>query len=243
VSDETADTETNADGSQLHVQKNALRGAWRASSRVAKRPFLALYLRKLRTASIGQITDRGFLTRLRWAWANPNSADVEYLSAVAQAAADATGPILECGSGLSTVVVGAIAARTGQPVVTLEHSAWWSRNVRWSLRVARVSGVDYQVKPLRIYDGFEWYDPGKLPDGIALVICDGPPATSRGGRYGLMPVVADHLAPTARVFLDDSDRPSEALVVSRWTDEYGWSLEKEHPSGKGKFASLAKTNS
>jgi hypothetical protein len=244
VSDTTADSETNPDGSQHHVQKNAARGAWRAFSRVAKRPFLGLYLVKLRTAPISQMVDPAFLGRLRWAWANPNSADVEYLTAVATAAAAAKGPILECGSGLSTVVVGAIAQRTGQPVITLEHSVWWSRNVRWSLKVAQATKVDYQIKALRSYDNdrYEWYDPANVPDGIALVICDGPPATSKGGRYGLMPVLANRLAPTARIFLDDYDRPSEALVVSRWSKEFGWSLENEYPSGKGKFASLTKTD-
>jgi hypothetical protein len=225
---------------QEPVQKNALRGAWRAFSRAAKRPVLMLALRNLQTAELNQILDPKMLRRLRWAWANPNSADVEYLGAVANAAATTDGAILECGSGLSTVVVGVIATRKGRKFTSLEHSAWWSRSVRASLKLAGASGADYQVKPLRSYEGFEWYDPQNVDGDITLVICDGPPATSRGGRYGLMPVMSTKLAENGRIFLDDYDRLSEGSVVSRWEAEFGWSLEQVYSSAKGKFASLTK---
>lgn len=230
-------------GIEHHVQKNAVRGAWRAFSRVARRPVLALLLRQLQTSSVEEVLHPTTLRRLRWAWANPNSASVEYLSAVGQAAAAANGPILECGSGISTVVVGVVARRTGNALITLEHSAWWSRNVRWSLKMAGITEIDYRIRPLRSYEGYEWYDVGTVPADIALVICDGPPATSRSGRYGLMPQLNDHLAADSRVFLDDYDRPSEMLVVTRWSDEYGWTLERAYVSAKGQFASLVRSKS
>jgi hypothetical protein len=225
-------------GLQHQVQRNAFRGLWRTVSRTARRPFLAFFLRKLRDAEGVQIADPALLGRLRWAWANPNSASVEYLKAVAEAALSAGGPILECGSGLSTVIAGAIAQRTGNTLITLEHSMWWSRNVRWSLRWAGVTEVDYRVRPLRHYKDFDWYDPGNVPSDIALVICDGPPATGRGGRYGLVPLLAHDIAPGARTLLDDYDRPSEALVVDRWTESFGWSIEYVRTSDKGEFCSL-----
>jgi hypothetical protein len=229
---------------QEPVQKNAVRGAWRAFSRLAKRPILLLLLRNLQTADLNQVLDPKQLRRLRWAWANPNSADVEYLAAVANAAATTEGAILECGSGLSTVVVGVIAIRKGRTFTSLEHSAWWSRSVRSSLKVAGASAVDYQVKPLRSYEGFEWYDPQGLEGregDITLVICDGPPATSQGGRYGLMPVLSTKLSDSGSIFLDDYGRLSEESVVSRWEAEFGWSLEQVYSSAKGQFASLTKT--
>jgi hypothetical protein len=234
--------EHNPELFQHQVQRNAVRGAWRAVSRVARRPFLALFLLKLRSAEVDQILDIGTLGRLRWAWANPNSASVEYLKTVAQAAVSANGPILECGSGLSTVIIGAIAQRTGYPFLSLEHSVWWSRNVRWSLKLAGVSSIDYQVRPLRSYKDFDWYDPETDASGITLVVCDGPPATSRGGRYGLMPVFANRLAPKAMVFLDDYERPSEQQVVDRWSDEFGWSVEHVYTSDKGQFCNLTRSD-
>jgi Methyltransferase domain len=243
VEGNAGDSGAPGDEIEHHVQKNALRGAWRAFSRVARRPVLALLLRQLQNASVEQALQPAMLRRLRWAWANPNSASVEYLSAVGEAAAAAKGPILECGSGISTVVVGVVARRAGNALISLEHSAWWSRNVRWSLKMAGVTEIDYRIRPLRFYDGYDWYDAGALPSDIALVICDGPPATSRSGRYGLMPLLNDHLAADARVFLDDYDRPSEVAVVKRWSDEYGWTLERAYVSAKGQFASLVRSES
>jgi hypothetical protein len=189
---------------------------------------------------IDDMCDPRFLRRLRWAWANPNSGAVEYLVAVAEAAAATRGSVLECGSGLSTVVVGAISQRTGNRVVSLENSSWWARHVRWCLKLARAEKVDYRVRALRSFGDFDWYDLGTPLHDVTLVICDGPIATSRGGRFGLLPVCADYLAPNARILLDDFDRPSERLVVQRWADEFGWSVEREHASTKGSFCSITR---
>jgi hypothetical protein len=107
--------------------------------------------------------------------------------------------------------------------------------------LAGVSSIDYQVRPLRSYKDFDWYDPETEASGITLVVCDGPPATSRGGRYGLMPLFASRLAPNARVFLDDYERPSEQQVVDRWSEEFGWSVEQVYTSDKGQFCNLTKS--
>ena len=180
------------------------------------------------------ICDPRFLRRLRWAWANPNSAAVEYLVAVAEASAATRGTVLECGSGLSTIVVGAISQRTGNQVVSLENSSWWARHVRWCLGLARAEKVDYRVRPLRSFGTFDWYDLGTPVANVTLVICDGPIATSQGGRFGLLPVCGEYLAPNARILLDDFERPSEKSVVQRWSDEFGWSVERESVSTRGR---------
>jgi hypothetical protein len=194
----------------------------------------------MRTMQTEDLCDPRFLRQLRWAWANPNSAAVEYLVAVADAAATAPGTVLECGSGLSTVVVGAIAQRTGNRVVSLENSTWWARHVHWCLKVAQAETVDYRVRPLRSYRDFDWYDLGTPVEHITLVICDGPVASSRGGRFGLLPVCAEYLTPNARILLDDFERPSERLVVRRWADEFGWSIEREDRTTKGSFCSVTR---
>jgi hypothetical protein len=239
VTDHATLTE-DGDGSQPEVRTNALRGAWRALARTGKRPILAILLLRIRNMDVEELCEPRVLRRLRWAWANPNSGAVEYLVAIAKAAAASEGAVLECGSGLSTVVVGAISERTGNTVVSLENSHWWARHVRWSLKLARAQHVDYRVGELRSHGDFEWYDPGTMVDDVALVICDGPPATSRGGRFGLVPVCSEHLAPNARIFLDDFDRLSERSIVQRWSDQFGWSLEREYRSTKGSFCSITR---
>jgi Methyltransferase domain len=225
------------DQAEAPVQKNAARGAWRAIMRTAKRPVLAALLLGLRRLPLEELTDPRRLQRLRWAWGNPNSAAVEYLVAVTSAASTSRGPILECGSGLTTVLLGAVARRTGGTVTTLEHSSWWARHVRWSVRTAG-GAVDYRRVPLRDFGEFEWYDSGPLPDGITLVVCDGPPATSGGGRFGLMPTCSRHLAAGAQVFLDDFERESEQAVAARWENEFGCRVVRVSESAKGAFCRI-----
>jgi Methyltransferase domain len=225
---------------QTEPATNAFRGLWRASARTAKRPALAMLLVRMRHMDVEDLCDTKFLRQLRWAWANPNSGAVEYLVALAEATAATRGSVLECGSGLSTIVVGAIAQRTGNRVVSLENSSWWSRHVRWCLKVAQAETVDYRVRPLRSFGDFDWYDLGAPVDDVTLVICDGPIATSHGGRFGLLPLCGEYLAPEARILLDDFDRPSERRVVQRWSDEFGWSVEHEYASTKGSFCSVTR---
>lgn len=71
------------------------------------------------------------------------------------------------------------------------------------------------------YGGFDWYDVEsvQLPDTIGLVVCDGPPGTSRGGRYGLVPILKDRLAPGCIILIDDTDRAGERDIVDRWCTE------------------------
>ncbi len=225
---------------QAEPETNPFRGLWRAAARTVKRPVLAFLLLRLRTMQTEDICDPRFLRRLRWAWANPNSAAVEYLGAVAEASAATRGTVLECGSGLSTIVAGAISQRTGNQVVSLENSSWWARHVRWCLGLARAEKVDYRVRPLRSFGTFDWYDLGTPVANVTLVICDGPIATSQGGRFGLLPVCAEYLAPNARILLDDFERPSEKSVVQRWSDEFGWSVEREYVSTKGSYAAITR---
>ncbi len=213
------------------------RGVWRAVLRTAKKPVLASRLLALRWCDQQELADPRRLRRLQWAWGNPNAAAVEYLVAVASAASANPGPMLECGSGLTTVVLGAVAQRTGSTVIALEHSAWWARSVRWSVRTAG-GVVDYRRKALRDFGDFGEYDSGPLPDDITLVVCDGPPATSRGGRFGLMPACSASLAAGASIYLDDFDRESERAVVARWGEQFGCRIAGVFDSSKGAFCRI-----
>ena len=64
---------------------------------------------------------------LRTGWGNKSmSADISYLEAVFRWASGARGPILECGSGLTTVLLGMVAPHH---VTTLEHMPEWKDHV------------------------------------------------------------------------------------------------------------------
>ncbi len=67
-------------------------------------------------------------------WGNERwTAEAPYLSAVARQAERASGAILECGSGLTTLLMGAIATRRGIALHSLEHNADWHARVSESI--------------------------------------------------------------------------------------------------------------
>jgi hypothetical protein len=164
------------------------------------------------------------LRHLQRAWGNYSFAPRrEYVAAVADHALDTEGPVLECGSGLTTLVLAALAARRGVPVVSLEHLEAWRGPVVSALAGLRAPAARVVRAPLHDYGSFTWYAvPPGLPPKFRLVVCDGPPGATRGGRYGLLPVLGARLAAGATVLLDDAERAEEAAVLERWTQEAGW---------------------
>ena len=170
------------------------------------------------------------LRDLVYGWGNEGwSAREEYLAACLAEADRTQGPVLECGSGLSTLLLGVALERQGRALWSLEHEPGWGERVRRALEAWRVGGVRVPVAELRNYGDYDWYDPplAEMPDRFALVICDGPPAQTRGGRYGLVPVLGSRLGHGAVILLDDADRDLERDTVSRWQSERGARVEEE----------------
>jgi hypothetical protein len=133
------------------------------------------------------------------------------------------GPILECGSGLSTILVGIIAKSRGVEHWALEHQEMWAAKVKMYLDRYKIDSVILSQKSLRDYGEFSWYDPPleAMPESFALVICDGPPGSTKGGRYGLAKVMRDKLKPGCLILLDDAGREQELNIAKRWKEELG----------------------
>jgi hypothetical protein len=160
--------------------------------------------------------------RLIEGWGNASwSTDDEYLIASIDELGRTEGPVLECGSGLSTIVLGIIAGQMGREVWTLEHHAHWGDQVRQALAGRRIANVHVSVKPLKNYGEFSWYEPplADMPRDFGLVICDGPPGQGHGGRCGLLPVMRDRLAARCTILLDDTIRDAEKEIAQRWSTE------------------------
>lgn len=103
--------------------------------------------------------------------ANPYAADAPTLALVAGIARKCHGPIIEAGSGLTSVLMAAVS---GQTVYSLEHlENYASQTVRWA-EEAGVSNLGICCAPL---SDDCWYDVGKfdLPNKFAFGFCDGPP--------------------------------------------------------------------
>lgn len=154
------------------------------------------------------------------AWGNEEySASPEYLAAIAAAVRETPGPVLECGSGLSTIVIAIECERYGVDAYSLEHDPFWVARTRAELRRHGLARVRVLDSPLRSYGEFAWYGvPDELPDSFSLVVCDGPPAEG-SGRYGLLPLLGDRIY--GEILLDDAARAHEEWVISTWIARFG----------------------
>jgi hypothetical protein len=160
------------------------------------------------------------IAKLIYGWGNEKwSALDEYLEACIRDAISCGGPILECGSGLTTIIIGVIARKYGNEMWSLEHTEEWGDRVKKYLKRYRIDSVRMCVRSLKKYTGFSWYDPplDSMPENFALMICDGPPGDTQGGRYGLAVIMKDRMRPDCVILLDDAEREEERSIAERWS--------------------------
>lgn len=188
--------------------------AWRAERVLASamRRLLALRGERPRHADFDALW-RGFGNS---GWA----ASVELLDELSTRAAAAREGVLECGSGLTTMLLGALTKHRELPIVSLEHHPEWFERMRERLVRFDLRHVDLQLRPLVPYDGFDWYTMPELKASqrFDLVLCDGPPGDTRGGRHGLLPCMRDRLAPGCVLIVDDTHRAEDEAVATRWLE-------------------------
>jgi predicted O-methyltransferase YrrM len=193
-----------------------------------QRFFLFRGMRQFRQASrLDELPDR-VLSALVYGWGNAGySARHEYIRALVHWAEHCQGPILECGSGLSTLLMGIVAQRCGRRIWSLEHSEAWARRIREALNQHAVTSVEVCLAPLKDYGDFTWYDVqlGQMPRDFGLVVCDGPPQDTRGGRLGMLPVMRQCLRPGCVILLDDVQRQDERKIAETWSRDLGASFE------------------
>jgi hypothetical protein len=173
------------------------------------------------------------IERLVRAWDNESwSATAPFLIGMLDWLPRTSGAIIECGSGLSTLVLAAALVRGDRTLLSLEHDRSWVELMRTRLPQRTRSFVTVALSPLKSYGGFDWYSlpTAQLPTRIGFVVCDGPPGLTRGGRYGLAPVLKDRLAPGCIVLLDDTHRSDERAILHRWRAELNGEVIDEAPT-------------
>ena len=189
---------------------------------------------RMKSRSMGSRLPFLSLTDAIYGWGNEGwSADEDYLARLVSEAEATTGRIVECGSGLSTLLLATVAARTGVEVHALEHNEEWRQRVVAALAENGLPHVTVHAAPLTNYGEFDWYSiPEELPNGVSLVVCDGPPAATLGGRYGMLPVLRSRFATDCTILLDDAGRAPEIAILDRWQAEAGATSER-HQTRKG----------
>ena len=195
-------------------------------------------IEKIRRLHNGVVPDRQLLSELMVGWGNEGyAANLDYLAEVAKRAVSADGPVLECGSGATTILLGVLCASRQIEVWSLEHSAEWRARVIELLEQSGISGSRVCRAPLVEHGEFDWYDPplADMPKSFSLVICDGPPGSTKGGRYGLLPIMNHRLRRGSYVLVDDASRSAEAEMIERWEREFQFETTVVNAPG-GKFA-------
>ena len=64
---------------------------------------------------------------------------------------------------------------------------------------------------------------------------------TRGGRYGLLPLLGNRLPVGATILLDDTCRSSEAELIKRWSDEAAFEVSLVESQGHG-FAIMRRSD-
>lgn len=136
--------------------------------------------------------------------------------------------VLECGPGVSTIVIAAALkkAGTGQ-AYCLEHLEGYGQKVQ-----KRVDELGYGrwarviIAPLirhRIGErDWDWYDVADLPEEHwDMIIIDGPPASvGPAARYPAGPLLIPRLSAAGHIFVDDTDRAHDREICDRFVSEF-----------------------
>lgn len=130
-------------------------------------------------------------------WSNDGwAAGHELIKASIQVARQAKGPIIECGSGLTTLVM----AATGAEVHSLEHDLGWLNRVQKDLS----GDATVYHAPLTQYEKGRWYGDANLPwDKCDIILCDGPPRTISNRKILFDFMAAKHANPRC-ILVDDA---------------------------------------
>lgn len=144
--------------------------------------------------------------------------------------------VLECGSGVSTLVLAyGLRAQGSGRVVALEHLAEYAELTRTALRDHQLEDwAEVRLAPLTpvelAEESWPWYHLDAVPAGpFDLILVDGPPGETRAhARFPALPLLYDRLAPGGRVILDDYAREDERRLAEMWSEQFP-SLVRETP--------------
>ena len=132
--------------------------------------------------------------------------------------------VVEFGTGASTLIIAkALELAGGGTLISFEQHEDFVAKTRGWLAEHGLS-ADLRAVPLVPspcgWPGL-WYDHGPLPNGIDLLVIDGPPWTIHPLTRGAAETLFGLLSPSATIILDDAARPGERIVAQRW--------RKRHP--------------
>lgn len=151
--------------------------------------------------------------------------------------------VVELGSGASTALLALAVREHGLDtrIVSLDHHAHYAAQTRRLLERHGVADlVEVRFAPLaRTHVPGHltpWYDEEAIADlrDIGMLVVDGPPkATGPAARYPAVPLLADRFAARCCIVVDDTARPDDRAVVSRWAEQLPDFEVRDLPLEKG----------
>lgn len=138
--------------------------------------------------------------------------------------------VMECGSGVSTLLAGYSLKRLGGgKVIALEHDEAFAKQ---TVEQIRLHGLEDYAQvlfaPLVSHtvggQSFVWYDLTSVPRPLQvdLLLVDGPPSHLQPqSRYPALPLLQPFLQPQSRILMDDTNRQDEQDISKRWEEEFG----------------------
>lgn len=134
--------------------------------------------------------------------------------------------IVELGSGVSSIVLGAAMKKFSQGKVdSFDHDQSFTFKSKRFLEINELSDiVNIIYSPLTVQNyqdtEWQWYDELRINDienGIDLLVIDGPPRfLQERSRFLALPVLFDKLSTNSTIVLDDANRENEKQVVQDW---------------------------
>lgn len=137
--------------------------------------------------------------------------------------------VIECGSGVSSVVIGYLLEKNGQGhLYSLENSdVYTTKNKTLIQQHTLGNQVSILHAPLIQMDindeQKKWYNTNQIADiqSIDMLIVDGP----AGDRYPVLPILHQRLSDNAIIIIDDCNREKDRENVLRWLREFPLEVE------------------
>ncbi len=208
---------------------------WRQQSGLTHIEFDEMTRRLIAGQTGGDIFERWRQSYFNATWAPA----AEFVEACYHVASEAKGPIIECGSGLTTLALAIGAKESGQTVYAIEHDPGFYATTLNLLETYDLKvNVILSLRPIeesvnvKTQTRHKWYDePIMRPVGakFAAAVIDGPPR-ALADRTAFFPILGGYLAPRCRLMIDDmNDRALAQQMI-------------DHCSALGFETSLFKTS-
>ena len=130
--------------------------------------------------------------------------------------------IIELGSGLTTIIFSLISKKYKIKYFAIENNNIYYQHMNRLFDRLNIDKTNIQYTPLKNYGDYYWYDIKKLKlveESLNLVICDGPPQTTIGGRFGLVNLI-NKLTKNGLIILDDANKDKQKNLLDYIHNNY-----------------------